>query len=272
MTPRMALGELSTGPALADSSPGKGDVVGSRRFRVLIIEDDRDLNNLLKYTLEVTKDYEVLSHFEGGQAFDVIQSVRPDLVILDVMLPGADGTEVLRRIRADAHLRILPVILLTARSHEQDKVEGFEAGADDYITKPFSPKELLLRVQALLRRSAPAPRSVSPLEESSAPVQERTVTVGLIRILPDQYKVLVGNDVVPLTSTEFQLLLYLAERAGRLQSREALLQRVWGYEGSLNTRTVDTHIKRLRQKLGAAGGLIETVHGFGYQLAIPPAE
>jgi two-component system phosphate regulon response regulator PhoB len=232
-----------------------------QKARVLIVEDDRDLNNLLKYTLEATRDYVVHSHFEGSKARELILELKPDLVILDVMLPGLYGTDVLKHLRSDPSLAGTPVILLTARSQESDKIEGFESGADDYITKPFSPRELLLRVQALLRRSAP-----TKVQPAPAAGTEKTLSVGNLTILPEQFKVLVEGESVQLTATEYQLLLYLAERVGRLQSREALLQRVWGYEGNVNTRTVDTHVKRLRQKLGAAGGLIETVHGFGYQL------
>jgi DNA-binding response OmpR family regulator len=230
----------------------------SQKAHILIVEDDRDLNNLLKFTLEATKEYAVHSHFEGSKARELISNLKPDLVILDVMLPGLYGTDVLKQVRADASLRATPIILLTAKSQEGDKIEGFESGADDYITKPFSPRELLLRVQALLRRTA----SGRPAGASA----EKTLVIGPLTLLPEQYRVLVEGEPVPLTATEYQLLLYLAERVGRLQSREALLQRVWGYEGNVNTRTVDTHVKRLRQKLGNAGALIETVHGFGYQL------
>ena len=250
--------------------------------RVLIVEDDRDLNNLLKFTLESTRDYEVASHFDGKDAVEMMLNWKPHLVLLDVMLPHTEGTEVLRAMRKHNQLASIPVILLTAKSQESDKIDGFEAGADDYITKPFSPRELLLRVQALMRRSGSlstksrtekmnAEESTLPAEVTR-PVQntqgssEKNITVGPLSIYPEQFKVLVNGESVALTATEYQLLLYLAERAGRLQSRDALLQRVWGYEGQMNTRTVDTHVKRLRQKLGDAGVLIETVHGFGYQL------
>ncbi|MFZ9520378.1 MAG: response regulator transcription factor [Silvanigrellaceae bacterium] len=253
------------------------------RSRVLIIEDDRDLNNLLKFTLESTKDYTVFSQFDGEKALACIHEFKPHIILLDVMLPHTEGTEVLRQLRRTPELAATPVILLTAKSQESDKIDGFEAGADDYITKPFSPRELLLRVQALLRRtgfhsSVSHPVSLTPTSEkntdssttgegsNSTTDNEKVIRIGILTILPDQFKVLVNDEPVALTATEYQLLIYLAERAGRLQSRDALLQRVWGYEGQLNTRTVDTHVKRLRQKLGEAGSLIETVHGFGYQL------
>jgi two-component system phosphate regulon response regulator PhoB len=250
--------------------------------RVLIVEDDRDLNNLLKFTLESTRDYEVASHFDGKDAVEMMLNWKPHLVLLDVMLPHTEGTEVLRAMRKHNQLASIPVILLTAKSQESDKIDGFEAGADDYITKPFSPRELLLRVQALMRRSgslstksrtekmnaeeSTLPAEVSRPEQNTQGSSEKNITVGPLSIYPEQFKVLVNGESVALTATEYQLLLYLAERAGRLQSRDALLQRVWGYEGQMNTRTVDTHVKRLRQKLGDAGVLIETVHGFGYQL------
>lgn len=241
------------------------------KYRILIIEDDRDLNNLLKFTFEMTQKYEVVSLFDGKDFWQQLGTAMPDLAIIDIMLPSVNGTEILRQLRADPRTSRIPAILLTARSQEQDKIEGFEAGADDYITKPFSPRELLLRVQALLRRvgeeappSSAAPAAPSPAESG------REICVGNLRIVPENYQVFVHGELISLTMTEFQLLLYLAERVGRLQSREVLLQKVWGYEGNVNTRTVDTHIKRLRQKLGDSGSLIETVHGFGYQLTSSP--
>lgn len=249
------------------------------KLRILIIEDDRDLNNLLKYTLESSNDFEVKSHFDGDGALDIILQFKPDLILLDVMLPNKYGTEILKNIRENGQVSGTLVILLTARSQEKDKVEGFEAGADDYITKPFSPRELLLRVNALLRRSNTLkfPHSFSPSQNNPKEDEKnqtnnaeenlnKSIIVGPIKVYPDEFKVTVHNEPVPLTVTEYQLLVFLAERVGKLQSREALLQKVWGYEGQVNTRTVDTHIKRLRQKLGTAGAMIETIHGFGYQL------
>ncbi|MBX9837974.1 response regulator transcription factor [Silvanigrella sp.] len=250
------------------------------KLRILIIEDDRDLNNLLKYTLEASRDFEVKSHFDGNGAFELISQFKPNLVLLDVMLPNKYGTEILKNVRENAATSGIFVILLTARSQEKDKVEGFEAGADDYITKPFSPRELMLRVNALLRRSN-APKFLNSNQnnfnkddekitfsntDTIDNSQHKIISVGSIKIFPEEFKVTVNNETVSLTATEYQLLVFLSERVGKLQSREALLQKVWGYEGQVNTRTVDTHIKRLRQKLGAAGSMIETIHGFGYQL------
>jgi DNA-binding response OmpR family regulator len=243
--------------------------------KIVIVEDDRDLNSLLKYTLEASGEFQVHSCFEGDAALGIIENTSPELVILDVMLPGMSGTEVLTEVRRRKEYASLPIIMLTARSLESDRIEGFEMGADDYITKPFSPKELILRVQALLRRSHPkltsGVRESSQVESESTRLgpdlsAEKSLRFGELIIFPALYRVEVTGDHIPLTSTEFQLLMFLAERPGRLQSRELLLQRVWGYEGNVNTRTVDTHVKRLRQKLGSAGSLIHTVHGFGYQL------
>ena len=250
------------------------------KLRILIIEDNRDLNNLLKYTLEASRDFEVKSHFDGNGAFELISQFKPNLVLLDVMLPNKYGTEILKNVRENTATSAILVILLTARSQEKDKVEGFEAGADDYITKPFSPRELMLRVNALLRRSN-APKFLNSIHsgqnqfkedekistsQSEDQTSHKIIAVGSIKIYPEEFKVTVNNETVSLTATEYQLLVFLSERVGKLQSREALLQKVWGYEGQVNTRTVDTHIKRLRQKLGIAGSMIETIHGFGYQL------
>lgn len=269
--------------------------------KILIVEDDKDLNSLLKFTLEASGTCQVESLFTTTNVLERIISFGPHLVILDVMLPGGgDGLGVLQMVRSDARTQKTPVILLTARSQESDRIDGFERGADDYISKPFSPKELLLRVQAILRRTgrdtvdenqqreanetaaaatiAPESQGVRPTEALGEPSRsaaepagsesalEPRVQVGPLTIYTELYRVYVDGERVPLTATEYQLLLFLAERSGRLQSRGALLQKVWGYEGHLNTRTVDTHIKRLRQKLGVHGSMIETVHGFGYQL------
>jgi two-component system phosphate regulon response regulator PhoB len=269
--------------------------------KILIVEDDRDLNNLLKFTLEASGHYQVESLFTSTGGLDAILTFGPHLLILDIMLPGdGDGLDLLQKVRASSTLKKTPVILLTARSQEADRIDGFERGADDYISKPFSPKELLLRVQAILRRTdsrtiqeAPSERYQEPEQdtihkvlrpqsddmgqvsrsaaEATPPASgdEPCVQVGPLSIYTELYRVFAAGERVPLTATEYQLLLFLAERSGRLQSRGALLQKVWGYEGHLNTRTVDTHIKRLRQKLGAYGSMIETVHGFGYQLIAP---
>lgn len=242
------------------------EIPATAKTRILIVEDDRDLNTLLKYTLEMTGLYEVISFFGATGVVSSMSVNVPDLAILDIMLPSQSGIELLREMRSDSRFKCMPAILLTARSQEQDKIDGFEAGADDYITKPFSPRELILRVQALLRRTGGAERA-RPATEVDILAE---IVIGPLRILPTEAQVFLAGELLTLTVTEFQLLVYLAERSGRLQSREILLQKVWGYEGNLNTRTVDTHVKRLRQKLGEWGNLIETVHGFGYQLVPEP--
>jgi two-component system phosphate regulon response regulator PhoB len=181
------------------------------------------------------------------------QQMRPDLVILDLMLPGMDGKEVCRRIRQGESTRAIPVIMLTARAEEMDRVIGFEIGADDYVTKPFSPKELVLRVQAVLRRA----------REPSAP--GGALRFPGILIDPERHCVEVEGEEVDLTATEFRLLHHLAANAGKLQNRESLLDRVWGYTYEGYARTVDTHVRRLRRKMGSAKDRIETLRGLGYR-------
>jgi two-component system phosphate regulon response regulator PhoB len=228
---------------------------------VAIIEDDKDLNNLLKYTIE-SSGHIAVSCFDGSSAIPLLEANLPDLAIVDLSLPDRDGTNLLSEIRSREKLKNIPLVVLTARTEEGDKLTCFGAGADDYIAKPFSPKELLLRINAILKRSRMVPVTPSTLGSE--------ITIGRIRIVPDDLRVYVDSVPVTLTITEFHLLTYLAERLGRVQSRDVLLQKVWGYEGKVNTRTVDTHVKRLRQKLGAAGDQLDTVHGFGYQLIANP--
>lgn len=227
------------------------------KHKLLIVEDDRDLAALLKYNFESNGEYDVECCHDGLAAWDKVNETRPALIILDVMLPGKYGTEIASELRRSEFTRDIPIVMLTARTEEEDRIAGLESGADDYVTKPFSPKELMLRVQGLLRRSR---------AWKLDPVSEPVFKVGPISVLTTQHKVLVGQENIVLTQTEYQLLLFLIENVGRLQNREILLNKVWGYEGNVNTRTVDTHIKRLRQKLGVAGALIETVHGLGYRM------
>jgi NADH-quinone oxidoreductase subunit B len=259
--------------------------------KIALLEDDKDLNNLLKFSFEASGEYDVKSFFQGSEEDEKeLREFAPTLLLLDVMLPQQSGLEILKKIRMGGALANLPVILLTAKGEEEDKIEGFEFGADDYITKPFSPRELLLRVNALIRRMVGVPQSSFLHTESSVEnsqeqeklekneknksleqknKEEKRILIQNLVIFPDLFKAEVGGERILLTATEFQLLVFLAENTGRIQSRDSLLQRVWGYEGSLNTRTVDTHIKRLRQKLGASSHLIETIHGFGYQMIVP---
>ena len=220
--------------------------------RVLIVEDEQDISELVRYNLEQA-GYQTISASDGAEALDKVQHEQPDLVVLDLMLPGLDGKEVCRRIRQDDQTRSIPVIMLTAKAEEIDRIVGFELGADDYLTKPFSPRELVLRIQAVLRR----------LQQ---PHDQTTVlrSTGLV-IDPERHRVEVMGDEVQLTATEFRLLSYLASRTGRVQTREILLDEVWGYPYEGYARTVDTHVRRLRKKLGPLKDKIETIRGVGYR-------
>lgn len=222
--------------------------------RILIIEDERDLAELIAFHLR-QEGYDSTICGDGRSGLAAALATPPDLVVLDLMLPLLLGTEVCRELRHAPQTAAVPVLMLTARGEESDRVVGFEIGADDYLTKPFSVRELVLRIQALLRRSAMAATAAS-----------KVLRIGALAIDGDRHLVTVNGDVVTLTGTEYKLLQTLAERHGRLQSRDTLLQDVWGYNYLGDTRTVDTHITRLRTKLGAAGDLIQTVRGFGYKL------
>jgi two-component system phosphate regulon response regulator PhoB len=222
--------------------------------RVLVVDDEEDLLDLIVHHLG-SAGYDVVTATSGAKALADIGRESPALVLLDVGLPDISGTDVLRRLRREQPTRQLPVILVTARQEEVDRVVGFELGADDYVTKPFSPRELVLRVQAVLRRA----------RDLGATVGERLVA-GPLEIDVPRHLVSVHGESIPLTALEFRLLLDLARRRGRVQNRDDLLERVWRYPGGVETRTVDTHVKRLREKLGAAGEWIETVRGVGYRL------
>jgi two-component system phosphate regulon response regulator PhoB len=230
--------------------------VSERRGPVLIVDDEADIRNLIAMNLR-REGFEVVTAEAGAEALEAARDRTPSLVVLDLMLPDLPGTEVCRRLRADAATRDVPVLMLTARSEEIDRVVGFEVGADDYVTKPFSVRELMLRVKAILRRRPEA------AEEESSPAIERA---GL-KIDVGAHRVWVDGQEIALTATEFKLLLNLARQAGRVRSRGQLLQEVWEMPPHLNTRTVDTHVKRLREKLGSAAALIETVRGVGYRFA-----
>ncbi|HTP65692.1 MAG TPA: response regulator transcription factor [Geobacteraceae bacterium] len=223
---------------------------------ILVIEDEKDLAELVAFNLE-KEGYRVVLAADGLSGLDKARDNSPDLVLLDLMLPGMTGTDVCKALKSTDKTAGIPVIMLTARGEEIDRVVGFEVGADDYVVKPFSTRELLLRVKAVLRRSAP-------------PVQGgKIITIGMIAIDTDRHTVTVSGTGTELSTIEFKLLLVLAERAGRVQSRERLLKDVWGYSYMGDSRTVDTHLTRLRAKLGAAGELIKTVRGFGYKMEGP---
>lgn len=221
--------------------------------RILIIEDERDLAELLAFNLRQAGYATELAH-DGAAGLALALALPPDLIVLDLMLPGLLGTEVCRRLRQERTTTGVPVLMLTARGEESDRVAGFEVGADDYVVKPFSVREVVLRVGALLRRVGDAvPRGT-------------LLQIGSLAIDTDRHVVAVSGNAVELTTIEYKLLLMLVERCGRVQTREGLLQEVWGYNYAGDTRTVDTHITRLRTKLGVAGALIQTVRGFGYKL------
>lgn len=223
--------------------------------KVLIIEDEKDLAELLAFNLE-KEGYSAICVFDGKQGLERAGTECPDLILLDLMLPGLAGTEICKALRGDHRTRDIPIIMITAKGDEIDRVVGFEVGADDYIVKPFSVREVALRVKAVMRRFEHEPQQQAA----------SNVTIEDIVIDTQRHTVTSAGIDIELTSTEFKLLLYLAEQKGYVQSREQLLQRVWGYNSSADTRTVDTHVTRLRSKLGAPGDIIKTVRGFGYKI------
>lgn len=222
--------------------------------RVLVVDDEPDIVALIVYHL-AKAGYRVSTAATGGDGLDAARRERPALVILDLMLPGLSGYDVLEQLRANETTRNVGVLMLTARVEEPDRVRGLALGADDYLTKPFSPQELVLRVGAILRRMASSPTTPADI-----------LAIGPIHIDRSEHRVLVDGAVVDLTPTEYKLLLTLAERRGRVQARGHLLETVWEAAPDIQTRTVDMHVQRLRAKLGTAGTLIETVRGFGYRL------
>lgn len=222
--------------------------------RILAVDDEPDLLELVRVGL-TQAGYSVETASTGKEALTALRRAAPDLLVLDVMLPDLTGIELCSRIRADQRLASVPIIMLTAKSEEIDRVVGLEVGADDYITKPFSPRELALRVRAVLRRrTAPDDRL-------------RVVEHGALRVDPEAHRVSVAGVEIVLTAKEFQLLLALMTRPGRVMTRERLLDEVWGSDITVTSRTIDTHLKRLREKLGDAGSMVETVRGVGYRFA-----
>ncbi len=221
--------------------------------RILVVDDEPDITALVAYHL-AKAGYRVSTAANGPDALKAAREERPDIVILDVMLPGVSGYDVLAELRRREETKDVGVILLTARKEEPDRIRGLSLGADDYLTKPFSPAELALRVNALLRRlAAPAVSGGS------------TLAAGPIAIDRSAHRVAVDGKEIELTATEYKLLLTLVERRGRVQTRPQLLETVWEAQPDIQTRTVDMHVQRLRSKLGDAGDLIETVRGFGYR-------
>lgn len=229
---------------------------------ILIVDDEQELVDSLSWSAR-REGFVVRTASTGAAALAEAQrQPRPDLVLLDLMLPDIPGTEVCRQLRADAGTRDIAIIMCTARGDEIDRVVGFELGADDYVTKPFSPRELMLRVRAILRRARP----VAPADVDGGTV------FGRLRVQAAAHTVWVDQEECPLTALEYRLLTFLLDRRGRVQSREVLLDEVWDVDTGITTRTVDTHIKRLRGKLRSAGAYIETRRGFGYRMCATPPQ
>jgi len=225
-------------------------------IKVLAVEDEHDIRNLVAINLK-RAGFEVLEAADGATALSLAVELAPPVVLLDLMLPDMSGVEICERLRADPRTADAYIIMVTARTEEEDRLTGFEVGADDYVTKPFSVKELVLRVKAAARRVQRA-----PVEQQGA------VEVGVVKVDLASHRAWVGEDELDLTATEYRLLTYLMEQRGKLCSRGDLLEKVWELPPNLNTRTVDTHIKRLRQKITIASGYIETVRGAGYRFEI----
>ena len=231
--------------------------------KILVVDDEQSIVTLLKYNLE-TAGYLVEVAYDGEEALQKLDAVQPDLVVLDVMLPKLDGIEVCKSIRSDKNL--VPILMLTAKDDEFDRVLGLELGADDYMTKPFSPREVVARVKAILRRS----KQVHSQKEDETDNED--VIIGSIKIRPEYFEVYKNNELLELTPKEFELLLYLIERQGRVITREHMLNSVWNYEFTGDSRIVDVHISHLRDKLEEnpkQPKLIKSVRGLGYKLERP---
>jgi two-component system phosphate regulon response regulator PhoB len=232
---------------------------------VLVVEDEPDIAALIAYQL-TREGFRVETTATGTDALGAISREIPDLVVLDRMLPGLSGDEVLETLKGEAATKTIPILVLTAKKEQEDRIEGFELGADDYLTKPFSPRELVLRVKAILRR----------IQEPAVESGGRILRAGPISLDVNSHQVLLHSEELNLTPTEFRLLKSLMERKGRTQSRQQLLERAWSVESHISdriqTRTVDMHVRRLRAKLGEVGDWVETVRGFGYRLRVPEEE
>ena len=223
--------------------------------KILVVDDEPDVTDLVVYHLK-TKGFQVEALNNATASISRVRSFLPDLIILDIMMPELTGIQICRILRADPKLAKIPIIFLTAKSEPQDRIEGFESGADDYLAKPFSPKELVLRIESILRRAT------GGLQAPTTKLQ-----VGGILLDSETHRVTVHGELIELTATEFKLLRLLMERPGRVQTRVHLLLNVWNYSTEIETRTVDTHIRRLREKLGEEANWIETIRGVGYRVA-----
>lgn len=254
--------KLSPSPAETAELAGVDRSDGIRKIpaRILVVEDEAEIAALIAYQL-TREGYRVETALTGTVALDAVHRDVPDLIVLDRMLPGLSGDEVLRSLRADPATESVPILIVTAKREQRDRIDGLELGADDYLTKPFSPRELVLRVDAILRR---AHGELKPVAGGG-----RILSAGSLRVDTGAHVVTLDGAEIPLTPTEFRLLRTLMERRGRTQSRRQLLSEAWHVDSSmasrLHTRTVDMHVRRLRAKLGSAGDWIETVRGFGYR-------
>jgi phosphate regulon transcriptional regulator PhoB len=224
--------------------------------KILVADDEVDVLNLVTNNLKAA-GFNVVKAEDGPSALEQARHALPALIVLDLMLPGLSGLEVCKLLKSEPATKLIPIIMLTAKAEEVDRIVGLELGADDYITKPFSPRELVLRVKSVIRRT----NSPGEIDEM--------LKLGDIQVDRARYEVQIKGKPVEFTATEFKLLTLLMERRGRVQSRDTLLNDVWGYESIIDTRTVDTHIRRLREKLGKAADCIETIRGFGYRIAEP---
>jgi two-component system phosphate regulon response regulator PhoB len=223
--------------------------------KILVVDDEPDVTDLVAYHLKA-KSFHVECLNDSTASISRARSFQPDLIILDIMMPNLSGIQLCRILRADNKLSKVPIIFLTAKAEPHDRIEGLESGADDYLGKPFSPKELVLRVESILRRvGAPKETAASKLH------------IGDIALDSEMHRVTVRGAPLELTATEFKLLRLMMERQGRVQTREHLLLNVWNYSTEIETRTVDTHVRRLREKLGPEAGWIETIRGVGYRIA-----
>lgn len=223
--------------------------------KILVIDDEPDVTELVAYNLKA-KGFQVETLNDATGSISKARNYHPDLIILDIMMPHLSGIQICRILRTDNKLARIPIIFLTAKAEPQDRIEGLESGADDYLAKPFSPKELVLRVESILRRVS------APQQPSAAKLR-----IGAIALDSETHQVTVGAKPIDLTATEFKLLHLLMERQGRVQTREHLLLNVWNYSTDIETRTVDTHVRRLREKLGDEAGWVETIRGVGYRIA-----
>jgi len=237
-----------------DEAPAQDE--GETPRRLLVVEDESDLQELLRYNL-AREGFQVICTDRGERALEIVREQRPDLIVLDLMLPGMDGLEVCRHLKGDAETADIPIVMLTAKGEETDVVVGLEMGADDYVTKPFSPRVLGARLKAVLRRPAGAPRDSE---------QTTALRIGPIRIDPDRHEVRVNRDAVDLTATEFKLLHLLARRCGRVFTRQQIIDALHEGFAAVTDRSVDVQVVSLRRKLGSAGGMIQTVRGVGYRL------